>query len=292
MGVSMCSQSDAEQSKLYEFQFAEDWPNSEEKEGTDDDSDYLNTDRMRKSVHLSHAFSLKEAPSMIRRKTEPSCYSSSGKMKGWHRSPVVNREAELVAKQYSLRVMDDTLKHLSYTLGIASSTVEKGAKINKELASQDRVLARAESDMSVTAYQTEQVTETLKGIRSVGRKLKNVIWKKEPELNVTKFQSKTSTFRSLHSGSLDHDVGFSSLSSYSPSSLSKDSSEAVKQTQIEEGMRQLNKALDIMTVQQLDAAWALSSQEARLTKFEKRMTNTNESINRQSRIIKRIIRKS
>jgi len=220
-------------------------------------------------------------------------WSSQEKMKNWHRSSVVNQEAELQAKRYSEMVMDDTLKHLSRTIRTAGSIVEKGTCINNELARQDRVLSNAETDISIAEYETDQVSETLKGMRSLRGKLKSVIWKKEPKLRITEFDSRRSTFSNVNFDSLEEGVGlcaFSKMDSKSQS-LFKKTSEDKQQIQFKAGVGQLHKVLDIMTEQQKEAACALESQEGRLSTFENRLTTTNNKINRQSQMIDTIMGK-
>merc|ERR1719397_1207548 len=84
------------------------------------------------------------------------------KMNDWQRSSVVNPEAELQAKRWCNLVTDDTLKHLSHTVLIAGSIVETGVAINDELSRQDGLLSTAESDLSISKYETEQLAKTPK----------------------------------------------------------------------------------------------------------------------------------
>merc|ERR1719419_661287 len=136
----------------------------------------------------------KETP-LDRTKTErvlrSRAFSFQTKMIDWHQSSVMNREAELQAKRWCKMVTDDTLKHISHSVHIAEKIVEKGVAINNELARHDSLLSKAEADISISKYETEEVAETLKGMRSLRSKLKNVIWKKEPKLKIEKFNGKT-----------------------------------------------------------------------------------------------------
>jgi len=301
MGLSMCSQATISgRSNVHEFQFqkADSLQASEEWEVSDDDSDYFNLGRMGKSMIIPETRGSKKFAPMRRVKSEQVVrsrgWSSQEKMKNWHRSSVVNQEAELQAKRYSEMVMDDTLKHLSRTIHTASSMVEKGASINNELARQDRVLANAETDISIAEYETDQVTETLKGMRSLRGKLKSVIWKKEPKPRLTEFDSRRNTFSNVNLDLLNEDVGlfaFSKMDSKAPSLL-KETSEDKQQIQFKAGMGQLHKALDIMAVQQKEAAWALESQEGRLSTFEDQLATTNDKIKCQSQMINTIMGKS
>jgi len=299
MGLSLCSQApNGERGNLHAFQHVENLFPSEEQEDTDDDSEYFNLGRMGKCISMPDPWDLEKAVPLTRAKSEQRLksreYAFQGKKKEWHRSSVVNREAEHQAKRYSKMVMDDSLKHLSHTIRTADLIVEKGAAINNELTRQEHVLSKAETDILVAEYETDQVTQKLKGMKSLRGKLKNVIWKKEPKLRRSDFDSQRSTFSKLNLDLLKDDVGlcaFSRMESKS-STLTKEISEDMQQIQIKEGMRQLHKALDIMAVQQMEAAGALDSQEGRLSIFENDLTTTNRKINCQSQMISSIVRKS
>jgi len=299
MGMSLCSQaSNRERSNVIEFQFTETWETSEELEDTDDDPKYFQLGKLGKCVSAPDQSDLEKATTLKRAKSEKvlrsSGYLFQERRKDWHRSSVVNKEAELQAKRYSKIVMDDTLKHLSHTIHTAGSIVEKGAAINNELARQENVLSKAETDISIAEYETDQVTRTLKGMRSLRGKLKNVIWKKEPKLKVNEIDCQKSTFSNLNLDLLEEDAGLCALSGMQckPSTIHGATSEDEQQIQIKAGMKQLHKALDIMTVQQMEAAWALKSHEGRLSMFEEQVTTTNNKIKCQSHMIGKIMGKS
>jgi len=295
MGVSMCSISNEERGDIDEFQYDMQWDTSEEQEDTDDDSEYFNLGKMGRCMALPDMVDLEKETPSDRTKTgrvlRSGGFSLQNKIKYWHQSSVTNREAELQAKRWCKMVTDDTLKHISHSVHIAGKIVETGVAINNELARHDSVLSKAEADISLSKYETEQVAETLKGMRSLRSKLKNVIWKKEPKLKMEEFDSKTGPFNKVNL-----DLFEANVESCTPSkteckspSLSKDTSDDMQQIQIKAGMGQLHKALDMIAVQQMDVAWALDTQEERLTMFEDQLTTTNEKINRQSRMMSRIM---
>lgn len=298
----MCSQScGSRRCNIHEFPFqrAVNMHASEEWEDTDDDSDYFNLGRKGKYVNVQETSDFKKgAPTKIRAKSvevRGSCrQSSKGKIKDWHVSSVVNQKAELRARRYSEMVMDDTMEHLFHTIRTAGSIVEKGEAINNELSRQDHVLSKAETDISIAEYETDEVTQTLKGMGSLRGKLKRVIWQKQPTLRRTEFDSKRSTFSNVSFDGLPEDVGLCAFSKMNskPSSLSKEKSEDAHQIQFKAGLGELSKALDIMTVQQKETAWAIESSEGRLSMFEDQVTSTNNKINRQSQMINRIMGKS
>jgi len=289
MGVSMCY---GERDDIEEFQYDMQWDTSEEQEDTDDDSEYFNLGKMGRCKSLPDIVDLEKKTPMHRTKTERGLRSHGlsfqKKMIDWHQSSVVNRQAELQAKRWCKMVTDDTLKHISHSVHIAGSIVEKGVAINNELARHDSLLSKAETDVSLTKYETEQVAETQKGMRSLRCKLKNAIWKKEPKLKMEEFNGKTGPFSKVNLDLFEGSCLPCKTECKSPS-LSKDTSDDMQQIQIKAGMGQLNTALDIIAVQQMDVALALDTQEERLTIFENQLATTNEKINHQTRMIRTII---
>jgi len=294
MGVKLCSHaSNGDLGNIYEFQCrsAENLRALEEQEDTDDDHDYFNLGRMSKTIHMidKNKFippSMKKAQSAQVLRSRG--YSLEQKRTDWHRSSVVNREAELRAKSYGEMLLDDTLKHLSDTIRTANSTVDKGAAINKELARQDPVISNTENDIFIAEYETDQVTQTLNEMSSLRGKLKSVIWKKKPKLKIKKSISDPNPRGNVNFVSLEEDFGLCAFTRVDckPSSVDK------HQIQFKAGMEQLHNALDIMTVQQMDAALALDSQKAPLCSMENRLTTTNNKLNCQKEMINKILGKS
>jgi len=295
MGVSMCSQtSNSGRRNIHKLQFQHPenfQQSSEEWEDTDDDSDYFNLRVRANSMVIQKTPDLRKDVRHKRAKSVHVVRSREEKTKDRRRSSVVNREAELQAKRWSEMVMDDTLKNLSQTIRSASSAVEIGEAINNELARQDRVLSNAETDISKAEYETDQVTQTLKGMKSLRGKLNNVIWKKKPKLRRIEFDCKTSNFSNVNLDLLEDDVGLCAFSKIGckSSDLFNETSEDAQQIQFKAGMGELHRALDIMTAQQTEAAWALESNEQRLSMFENQLTTTSDKIKCQSQMIKRIM---
>merc|ERR1719419_714797 len=196
------------------------------------------------------------------------------RMKDRRRSSVMNGEAELQAKRWCKMVTDDTLKHLSHTVHIAGTIVEKGVFINDELARQDNIVSKEMNEI-------DQVAQTLNGMRSMRSKLKSALWKKEPKPKMKEFDSETSCFSTVNLD-LFKATGSCPTSKLecNPSTILKGTSEDIQQTRISAGMGQLHKALDIIAMQQMDVAWALDKQETHLSMFENRMVATNIKLNR------------
>jgi len=65
-----------------------------------------------------------------------------------------------------------------------------------------------------------------------------------------------------------------------------------KQQQIHGAMGELNAALDVIKVRQMDAAWTLNRQEKYFTVFGNKLDSTDTKINQQRHIISSIISKS
>jgi len=298
MGVSMCSLSKDEQADFHEFQYDMEWDTSEEQEDTDDDNEYFNLAKMGRCMSLPNVSGLETITPTNRTKAKQVLRSRGNsfgeKMNDWQRSSVVNPEAELQAKRWCNLVTDDTLKHLSHTVLIAGSIVETGVAINDELSRQDGLLSTAESDLSISKYETEQLAKTPKGVRCFRSNLKNVIWKKLPKLKLKDFDSRTSSFSNVKLELVEEDVRTFSLSKMegkSPS-LSQDTSKDIHQIQIKAGMADLHRALDMIAVQQMDVASTLHRHEGRFNMFEDQVSTTNSKICRQRRMINRIIVKS
>merc|ERR1719320_836427 len=204
------------------------------------------------------------------------------------RSSVVDREGEFRAKQYASFVKEDTLKHLHHTIHVAGSIVQKGNDINEELGRQDRVLSKAENDISIAEYETDQTAQTLKGMSSLTNKIIDSIWRKEPKL-------KARACSELSVDLFDGETGLSSFSkmsgcrSFSPNVESK---EHTHEEQLKSGMGQLHMALDIIKMQQLDTARTLENQEGRFTAFDVKLETTNNKIKCQGQIMKKIMGKT
>jgi len=298
MGVTLCSCKT--RSSIDNFYCTEEMVTSDEEEDTDGD-EFFNLGKMGRCVTMPDELrQVLQGPSKPRKiKSWPQSRSEEclmeKKMKDWPRSSVLNPEGELQAKRYSKMVTNDSLRHLRETIRTASSIVDKGTSINDELARQERVLSKAENDIAIAEYDTDQTTETLKGMKSLKGKLASVIWKKEPKLRINKFNKETSAFSNVNLSLLNEDVGlcaFSKMQSSKVSSLSKDMSEDTvdkQQTQIKAGIGQLHEALDAITLQQMDTAYAIDKQDGRLSVFDNRISTTHQKINCQTQMIKSIM---
>jgi len=292
MGVSMCSQvCNRTVGNLYDIERTEAWWSPDE-ESADDESGYLKSPMATRSITMPPELRrvLREASAMKRAKSgqllKSSPCSLQDRMGDRRRSSVVDREMEHNARRYSEIVKEDSLKHLRHTIRIAGSIAEKGRDMNKELARQENVMGRAETGVAITEYETDQVSETLKAMSSLKRKFASATRKKRPKQKVI-------------SPRLDFDlfnrevglVAFSRMSNCKSSIPSKSSKEDAQQTKLNEGFGHLHEALDVITIQQMDAAWALDRHEERLSVFEDQMTTTHRKINSQSRMINKIMGK-
>jgi len=295
MGVSMCSQvCNGTVDNIYDFERTEEWYYPDE-ESVDDDGGYFKSPMALKSTTMPPDLRrvLGEASAMKRAKSEQLLPKSSRcslqyRMRNRRRSSMVDREMEDNAERYSEALTEDTLKHLRHTIRIAGSIVEKGSDINKELARQEKVMERAENDAKIAEYETDQVTEALKGMSSLRGKLATAIRKKRPKLKVN-------PPRHMEINLMNGEVGlvaYSSMSNCMSSIPSKVATEDTQQNKLNESFGHLHEALDVITIQQMDAAWALGRHEERLSVFEDQMTTTHRKINSQSRMINKIMGKS
>jgi len=292
MGVSMCSQvCNRTVGNIYDIRETEDWYTPDE-ESLDDESGYLNNPMVMKSMtmppELRRALEGASAMKWAKGGPLPKSRSLQHRMMDRRRSSVVDREMEDNAKRYSKIVTEDSLKHLRHTIRIAGSIAEKGSDINNELARQERVLVGAERDAKIAEYETDEVTRTLKGMSSLRGKLTTVIRNKNPKLKVN-------SSRQMDINLINEEVSLVAISRMSNPKSSIPSKRVTEDTQVKElkeGFGHLNEALDVITIQQLDAAWALDRHEERLSVFEDQITTTHQKINSQSRIINQIMGKS
>jgi len=306
MGLSMCSQVCHDTSRnINEFALTEDWHTPDD--STDDDSEILSLPMMNKSITMPADLRrvLREVSPVKRARSEPVPAISKNllpdEMKDWHSSSVYNRKGEEYATRYSRRIRGDTLRHLSHTIRMAGSIAEKGNDINKELARQDELLLTAENDISMAEYETDQANEALKGMSSLKGKLSTIVWRKKPKLMVNPYRNMV----------MDGEVGlcaFSRMGNCNSSIPSQGEWEIpsqgareiqsqiaiddMHQKQIDKGIGDLHDVLDVITVQQMDAAWALDRNEERLSVFENQLITTHQKINCQSQMINKIMGKS
>jgi len=116
--------------------------------------------------------------------------------------------------------------------------------------------------------------------------------KKKPKPKNNDFEGKVSTTWSVNLGSLEEDVSSPRSFGSNSSNWSGNTTEDTQEIQITACMKQLNYALDAIADQQKVSQSSLLNQEGRLSKFENQVETTNEGINRQCRIMNRIMGKS
>jgi len=182
------------------------------------------------------------------RSTEKRGFSLEERMKERHRSSTMSWKAECKAKQHAEILQDDSLKHLNESIRIAGSIVEKGTDICQELDRQQYLLRKVHDDISLAEYESDPRPEILKGMSSISRKLTSPI-KMEPKL-------KLQTFSNLDN-MLNGEMGLCSLSklcSTEATAQSWASTKDTKQQWVKSGIDELNTTLDVIMLQQLDAA--------------------------------------
>jgi len=267
MGVKLCSHasnSDRGNVSQQHFPRAKDF-DSEEQEDSENESDYFNFCRKSKTMHTIEKGKVDDHGSVKREKSMQVArsrgYSSQENTKDGRRSSVANQDAEL---QESEMVMDDTLKTLFRTISTASSTIEKCAAINNELARRDPGLSNAETDITTTVCQTDNLTKTPGEKSSFRDKLKRAIWKKESKLATKRSNCDSNPCSNVNLDLMGEDLGLCGLSKidYNISSLDR------HQTQYKAGIGQLHKALDILTEQQRSASLLLGGNDIPPNSFE------------------------
>jgi len=271
---------------MYDVQITEEWCTPDE-ESVDAEDQYSNSLMVKqKSISMPPELRriLGEVPPRKQRKSEPipksGWYSLQAQRRNRRRSSVVDPKTEDTARRYSKTVTEDSLKHLRRTIRIAGSIAEKGSDINKELVRQDRVILTAEIDTSIAEYEIDRAAEVLMGMSSIRRKFATVVKKKKPTLKVR-------PYRNINMDLINGEVSlsaFSRMSNCKSSIPSKHATDDTDQKQLKEGIGHLNQALDVISLQQMDAAWALDRHEERLSVFEDQISTINRKINSQTQI--------
>lgn len=280
---------------MYDVQKTEEWSTLDE-ESADAEDQYSNSPIVwqKKSISMPPELRrvLGEVPPIKQRKSEPmpksGRYSLQAPRRNRRRSSVVDLKTEDIARRHSKRVTEDSLKHLRRTLRIAGSIAEKGSDINKELARQDRVILTAETDISIAEHETDRASEALKGMSSIRRKFATVVKKKKP-------RPKVRPFRNFNMDLINGEVSLSAFSrmiNCKSSIPSKDATDDTDQKQLKEGIGHLHQTLDVIALQQMDAAWALGRHEERLSIFEDQISTTHRKINSQTQMVYQIMGKS
>lgn len=205
----MCSQNRVALSPTAQSRITEQFNFSDEETDEEESGDSVKLFRCRSAPAADAIRDQGKTTMLEKSKTERAVkrgggFSLEDRMKEWHRSSVVDRKAESAAKKYQEMVSNDTLKHLRNSVLVAGSIAGKGADINEELRRQERVLRKADTDISHAEYETDQTTETLKGMKSLRSKLTSSIRKKKPKLKVQTFND---------FDLLDGEIGLSSMSS-------------------------------------------------------------------------------
>jgi len=298
MGAFLCSQEPPLQNNLHEYLYTEESSTFDERDDSDDINNDFNFDGVRTSTMPEELRQVLHDAAEMRRRTKSAPTSRECTLRkepeDWHRSSVVNREEELKAERYCKMICDSSLGHLSDTIRTASSILDKGTALNDELTRQDRVLSKAENDIAITEYETDQTSKKLKGMKSLRGKLSTMVRKKDPELK--EFSRETRSFVKVNLDLLEDDIGLSAFSKMgdSPaSSISKDKAEDTEsvQAQMRAGIGHLNKTLDAIRVQQTDTTRTLGQQDERLSMFENRISSTHQKINCQTQMINSIMGK-
>lgn len=145
-------------------------------------------------------------------------------------------------------------------------------------------MLRAASNLEIAEYETDLATEALKGMSLSRGKLATVIWQKKPRLKVN-------TSKNINVDFINPEVGLFSFSRMRNCNISIPSKVATQDRQREEikvGFGHLDQALDVITIQQLDAAWALDRHEELLSLCEDEIATTHQKVKSQTGRMKQI----
>jgi len=185
---------------------------------------------------------------------------------------------EREAKDYEDFVEEDTWHHLTDTLRIATSILQKGDDMSEELNRQVGVTSQANSDILACEEDLAEMGHMLKGMKSVKGKVSNMVFGKMHRLHTHGFRGDPGAkYRRRRSQSM-------------PSSLIKyrKSQEYTRQQQIAGGLSQLNLTLDIIESQQLDIAEELEKQEGSLQEFNSNLSRMDDKIKSENDIMRSI----
>jgi len=223
---------------------------------------------------------LKRSPALPRRKSAEvpngdrrRCPEKSLKQMIQERNTIVNPGCfrdDYEAMQYCDALEEDTWMELKDTCQIAETLVQKGADIGEELTRENRVIHKANRDMHSTVQELKETSYKLKGMKSLGAKLGNFIWKPKAHSS-SDFMCESRDFRTTTI----------SLSAYSPYSSPKRTS----QQQIKAGIGQLSLTLDKVRSQQLAIADELQYQEEQFQEFDRNMERISGEIHQQNDLI-------
>lgn len=278
----MCSSTcSGARSDFKTYRITEDWHISDE-DTEEEDSIDLAKGRKSTPAFVSNQRAKPKRPTGRNRN-----FSLEKRMQEWHRSMVVDRKAECAATQYIDLVKDDTLMNVRQTVCVASSITDKGADINKQLRRQEQILYNADLNISYVENETDQLTETLKGMSSLRGKLSNNLRKWKPKRKVQTFND-----IDLVDGEVRQEAMSRRICSTKSIPVSGRSPKDTKEQQIKAALGELNAALNVIKVQQMDTAWALDRQKGHLAVFENKFDSTHSKIHEDNEILSGIISKS
>jgi len=301
MGVSMCSQvCYRPEHSFYDVERTEEWPTPDEfcNDGSEsfysDEGEYFHNPMGMQSKSLPSDLNRvwREVSAKKRIRSEqfsrPRGYSLEDRMKERHQVSMVDREAEDVAERYCELVREDSARELRRTISVARSIAEKGSDINKELARQGQVISTAERDISIAEFELDSTVGILKGMSSLRGKFAQVVGRNKPKPGAIPCGNMNMDLMNGEASLLS----FSKLTTDEQSFLSEDETEDTCAKEISKGIGQLNRALDVISIQQKEAAWALNKHEESLSAFEGQIATTHGKIRSQSQMMKKIVNKS
>jgi hypothetical protein len=184
------------------------------------------------------------------------------------RTPVGWYDEELESKFYIKALEDNTLKHLHETMHTVESMVEKGAAFSEELAHQGNVIVNTSHDLLKTQQDLNQSKHSLNAM-SIHGKFANV---------VSQIKSKRQGF---YSSEDEADRDYLTRSMSLPAKFSYRSFGDTKQQQIKGRVKQLIRAMDTLSGQQLGIAEELEYQVPHLQKINKNSGRVSKKIKRQ-----------
>jgi len=161
----------------------------------------------------------------------------------------------------------------------AESLLEKGNDIHEEVKRQSKIIKQANRDIEATEMDICDTSHRLKGMESVGGKLKNIVWRKpaRPQgIFIHECDDWSSNSRRCSNPSARH-----------PSYNDK----MTNQELIKEGVDRLVHVLDVVEHTQEDISKELGKQEKHLQCLDHNIDHIEHKIHNQTKIMKKVRKK-
>lgn len=188
-------------------------------------------------------------------------------------------EGERVAKLYMKTLEDNTVNQLTETFEDVEAIVTLEIETMKELKRQHNVVNRANRDLHVAEKDINDTNHRLKGMKSVGNKIANIMFRK-PSHCVT---------AEIYESDNESDTGIM-RSSTAPIKLPSQRGKN-KSKWIEEGVDQLCHLLEVVEQNEMEMGHELEKQEEAMHRLDENMGHIENKIEHQNKLMRNLTRK-